>query len=142
MKHKCDACDGKDVEKFAKECMEKYGWYAHYVMLDASHANYHTHGVYESFNHCDFQIVLPIDYRLAHKLFGDLIMKVKEGTKFVYNHRYSEIIKNFDVLFILRKENSLNERAIKRLILPDAQGNLEQEKMAEPYNHQFDKIEG
>lgn len=139
MKHKCDACGGKDVDKFAKDCMKKYGWYAHYVMLDASHVNYHTHGVYKSFQHCDFQIVLPIDYRLAHKLFGDLVTKVKEGARFSSGYRYSEVIKNFDVLFTLRQEN---ERAVERLILPDKNGNLEPEKMAEPYNHQFDNIEG
>lgn len=31
MDSKCDACNGQDVDKFAKESMKKYGWYAHYV---------------------------------------------------------------------------------------------------------------
>jgi hypothetical protein len=133
----CDACNGKDVEKFAKDCMKKYGWYAHYVLEDDCHINAHTHGVYQSYGHSDFQIVLPLDQKLAHTLFKELVEKVKKGEKFIANRRYAEVIKKYDVKFIMRKEGS---RTVNRLILPDAQGNLEQDKMECPYNGQYDKF--
>lgn len=48
-------------EQWQNEMLEEYGWYMDIVPAeeyDEIHANYHTHGVQDNFNHMDFQIVL------------------------------------------------------------------------------------
>ena len=136
--NKCDACNGQDMEKFADDSMKKYGWYCHFVMLDDNHINAHTHGIYETYGHSDFQVVLPIDPNIIHHLFTDLVENIKKGEVYNYKKRYAEVIKNYDVTFIMRKEGC---RTVKRMIFPDAKGNLERDELSCPYNHQYDMLE-
>lgn len=141
--------DKSDIEKTAEliknlkltesEKIKKYGFVTHFVLdSDATSPtghNVHTHGL-EQFGHLDFQIVIPMDTngRMAHRIFRNLVDRVKNGQKFEPGKCYSDIINNYDVSFIRTTENG---RSILRVILPDQEGNLIKEDMHEMFAIQF-----
>ena len=124
--------------------LEEYGWYMDIVPAeeyDEVHANYHTHGVQENFNHMDFQIVLDMDPEIAHQIFVDLIIDVSNGKSFIEGKEYPDIIVGFNVAF---KEYKEMKREVLRVLLPDRNGALPTEEICEEYykiqldNYNFD----
>lgn len=86
-------------DEWARECMKRDGWYAHYVgsgepcsecgteghehsgrgvPWPAYLANAHTHGLPESAGHPDFQIVLAMDPRTISGLFAELAERIRK----------------------------------------------------------------
>jgi hypothetical protein len=61
------------------DMIKKNGWAAHYFVIDSFHINYHTHGVMESYNHYDIQIVLPVPPCTCHHVVSDIINDIKEN---------------------------------------------------------------
>lgn len=118
------------VHEWEQDCLNKIGWYAHQVPN-----NYHTHGLPESCDHPDIQVVLALDPNITHAVVAGIIEEIKKGTKYQPNTRYSKIIKNLDVIFI---EATESDRKVLRLVFPDANGNLEKEKMAPDFATQYD----
>lgn len=134
-------------DQWQKEMLEEYGWYLDVVLAeeyDEIHANYHTHGVQENFNHKDFQIVLNMDPEMAHQIFIDLINDISNGKSFVEGVKYPGIIEGFNVAF---KEYKEMNREVLRVLLPDRNGILPTEKNCEEYytfqldNYDFDSEE-
>lgn len=121
----CDVCSGKikDVEKWEKEQSEKHGFYAHLVPdeEDSLYFNAHTHGFVSSWNHSDFQIVLPIDANIIMTIFHRLAERVKNGDKFEAGTRVEGVIKNYYVQFETAHESG---RDVLRVVLPDPNGHL------------------
>lgn len=112
-----------EYRKWEHKQMEKYGWYSHYVPPDtAGLANIHTHGIQESFGHPDLQIVVSLAPNLVSSIFANIVERIKAGEKFVAAEKVSKIITDFDITFADAIEN---DRWVLRIILPDAEGNLE-----------------
>lgn len=125
------------VEKQRKKMMEDYGWVVDFVFPTNQNelANIHTHGVKDTFGHTDFQIVLPLQQQLAHRLLIDLVERVKRGEQIVPEKRYNDVIHNFDVYFVKKYEGT---RIVLRMILPDDQGKYPGENGCKPiYNEQL-----
>ena len=120
--------------------IEKYGWAAHYVLLDANHINYHTHGLVENFNHCDLQIVLPISMEAAHGVVSKMIDDIKNGLKFYEGIKYTGYIKQgYDVKFMSFTEC---ERPVLRVLFPDSKGYIpDQNECEEGFKYQLDVLE-
>ena len=139
MKKNCFCCEN-GVDKLRKmhiESLKKFGWYAHYIEDDKNfpfNINFHTHGL-NKFDHLDLQVCLPIDVKIIHQIFFEIIDRIKNKEKFYENKKYSNIIKEFDVIFISVVEDNRN---VLRLILPDSLGNLDVDKMEERYRKQYD----
>lgn len=126
-------------KQWEEQMLEQYGWYMHAIYADEYdeiHANYHTHGVHENFNHLDFQIVLNMDPEVANDVFFTLIDYIKSSRKFEEGKEYSDIIEGFKVGFKQYREMG---RDVLRVLLPDENGILPTESACdEYYKHQLD----
>lgn len=149
-KCRCVICElgMEEAKRREREQMEKCGWIAHIMEDDPCtpyHFNYHTHGLKESFDHPDLQIVLTLKSEIAHSIVSEVVEHIKEGKKFKHGDLASGIIRAADpdkeylVLFINAVENNRN---ILRIILPDVEGNLEPQDMDPQYSHQHCNVHG
>ena len=105
-------------------CMDKFGWYAHLVQVDPHSPtgyNCHTHGVVESWEHPDFQIVLPLSPENAHGVLCVLIDRIKHGEQFESGQIVDRIVDGYSVLFSEAKEC---DRTVLRVIFPSKDGIL------------------
>jgi hypothetical protein len=134
-------------EQWEKQMLEQYGWYMDAVYADeydGIHANYHTHGVRENFNHTDFQIVLNMDPEEANNVFYTLIDCINSGREFEEGKEYCNIIEGFKVVF---KQYSEMGRDVLRVLLPDEKGILPTENGCDEYykkqldDYDFDNID-
>lgn len=134
-------------EQWEKQMLEQYGWYMDAVYADeydGIHANYHTHGVRENFNHLDFQIVLNMDPEEANNVFYTLIDYINSGSEFEEGKEYCNIIKGFKVVF---KQYSEMGRDVLRVLLPDENGIFPTENGCDEYykkqldDYDFDNID-
>lgn len=111
------------VDAAAERAMLTTGWYAHCVPNSDKTPygfNYHTHGMERSFQHKNIQIVLPIDFQVAHSLATAIINEVKKGKKFEAGVEYEGIMANgFKVKFVDAIES---QRPVLRLLIPDKNG--------------------
>ena len=143
-KCKCAVCDSvasgasreeamQELRKWENDCVEKYGYYVHYVnsgeLIDV-----HTHGLVETHNHIDLQIVLPIDPKISHSVISSAVSKIEKGETFEDGQIAEGIIKNFPVKFIEAEESG---RKVLRIILPDPEGKIEQDEINEKYAIQY-----
>ena len=140
----CKACNEgiESVLKQQEDAMKKHGWYAHYIIDEKEHpkfgitfANFHTHGVQESFGHPDFQIVIPLPLATAHAIITKLVDHVKNGGKFPDGEVVYEIVKNYPVKMFAVSESGRN---VLRIILPDDDGKVENKVMSKPFKYQYD----
>ncbi|HWO98531.1 MAG TPA: DUF4262 domain-containing protein [Bacillus sp. (in: firmicutes)] len=120
-------------EQWKKQMLEEYGWYMDAIFAeeyDDIHANYHTHGVQENFNHRDFQIVLNMDPEVANDIFFTLIDDISRGKRFEEGKEYSDLLEGFKVTFKQYKEMG---RDVLRVLLPDEDGVLPTEENCDEY---------
>lgn len=130
----CQGCEDPlfEHDQWAKGCMDKFGFYVHLVEF-----NMHTHGLENTFNHPDLQIVLPLHPLMAHQLIHDVVGLIRKGTAIQPGVRYSKIIKNLDVTFIEATETG---RKVLRMILPDTKGNLDKACLTGEYAEQYNVV--
>lgn len=125
-------------DDMAKKGMEKFGFYIHVVPKGDDQSptgfNAHSHGLSESFKHLDIQIVVPLPKKIALGVFHSVVDLIREGARFKVGKRYSNIILNYDVMFIPAIECN---RKVLRMILPDPQGNLLKEDINDKYALQY-----
>jgi hypothetical protein len=115
----------ESVKKMQADCIEKYGWYTHYVFDDKmcpSNINIHTHHVFESFKHKDIQVCLNLRPQLIHQIIANVIEGIKQGIKYEPGRKYAGIIDNFKLEFIDAVEDG---RPVLRLLIPDENGQYE-----------------
>ena len=118
----CAICNGLDYESWKNKCMAETGWYAHYVP-ENNVVNAHTHGLIDSQNHLDFQILFPIEQKTAHSIFTTLCDRVKNGERFHNNDVLENVIGNgYKIKLFLTNEGN---RPVLRIIFPNVDGNLE-----------------
>ncbi|KIL45510.1 DUF4262 domain-containing protein [Jeotgalibacillus soli] len=134
-------------EQWEKQMLEEYGWYMDAIYAeeyDEIHANYHTHGVQEKFNHMDFQIVLNIDPEVANGIFFTLTEDIGSGRRFEEGIEYSGIIEDYKVAFKPYREMG---RDVLRVLLPDEDGVLPTEESCDEFyktqldDYDFDSID-
>lgn len=121
------------------EKMAEYGWIAHFVGDDSDSPtgyNVHTHGLVESFDHPDLQIVCPMPEQLAHKLLCNLVSQItEEGKKFKAGDVVERVLgQGYKTKLVDAQECG---RPVLRLIMPDEKGNLDVDKLEESYRIQY-----
>lgn len=131
----------QEVNDWHKKQVEKHGWYVHYVTSDDDESptgtNIHTHGIRETFNHPDLQIVIPLPQEVVMSVLHVAVNRIKEGESFSEGMRRSNILAgDYDVTFIKAKENG---REVIRIVLPDADGNLHPESITDNFAKQYHK---
>lgn len=130
----------KKIIEQQKTYLDKYGFYVHFVFDDhtsPTKVNIHTHGLPETYQHFDFQIVVPLNSGVAHSILTTLVENVKSGVVYWDGDYASNIIRNYQVKFL---ETIENDRQVLRVIFPDRNGNLEFEDMELGYKSQYDGI--
>ena len=123
-----------------KELLEKFGWYVHFVIDDDDYpynVNYHTHGLADSWDHLDLQIVLNVGPEMAYGIFKTVIDLVKAGHKFADGEISKEVLQNeYGVKFFSTIEMG---RPVLRLIIPDEDGNTDDGSFTDSkYARQYD----
>ena len=119
-------------DKWAQECMRKYGFYTHFVYdkdfdNSPSGVNLHTHGFEDSANHVDFQITIPLKPEVANEIFHELFKRVLEGWRAVEGAIIPNIIGGgMNVSFLSAMECG---RPVLRVILPDPNGHINSASM-------------
>jgi 5'(3')-deoxyribonucleotidase len=115
--------------------LNEYGFYIHLVADDSyDSVNAHTHGLFEKYNHLDFQIVLNLHPNIISSIMHNLIDLVKKGERFHDEQEVGSIIQNFNIKLIETFESG---RKVLRIILPDQKGDLNKDTMEELYAKQY-----
>lgn len=119
----CAVCrDGLEAVRAKElECLEKFGWYAHYVQPDPdspTRFNAHTHGL-DLKGLIDFQIVCPLPMQVAHNILTTLADRSMAGEQFEAGQDIEKVIVNFPVRLALAQEC---KRQVWRIIFPDKHG--------------------
>ncbi|MEI4804096.1 DUF4262 domain-containing protein [Bacillus sp. FJAT-51639] len=131
-----------DEDAWEKQMLQEYGWYTHSILAednDHIHANYHTHGLAETYSHRDLQIVLNMDPEVAQDIFYTIVEEIKRGEKFEQGIEYNNIIEGYPIIMKSFKEMN---REVLRILLPDERGFLPTHPdCSEDYKTQLDNIE-
>lgn len=129
-----------EIEARSIELLREYGYYVH-VVLPSDQDNYpeywasvHTHGLEWTADHPNLEIQIRIDPQVSQSIIAGVVSRIFEGERFESGRR-SGVIQDFDV-FLLPVKNHAGE-TLTRIILPDADGNLDPNTMAPPYEVQF-----
>lgn len=135
----CACCrDGMEaVRKRELENIKQYGWYAHIIIDEQKcpyHVNIHTHHVFESFNHLDFQICFKLDPNILHTILINTVEAVQNGKSFKPGDIAFDIIENYPVTFIKKQEEG---RDVLRIIIPDESGCLNYDEIHPFYKEQW-----
>lgn len=76
-----------------RHCYVRDGWFWHIHDLlyhpDATLMDAHTHGVYLTYGHADFQIVCPMAPHLMRPLFAYLVQQVAQGGQYQRHQLYT-----------------------------------------------------
>lgn len=138
----CVCCNGMsmdDLRKWEAEKMSKSGFFMHYVPYnEEGYVSSHTHGVKKSWNHPDFEIVIPVGPETANSIMWELVNRVKKGETFEAGKKYDRVIKGFEVGFAWAVEDG---RDVLRVILPDKNGLFPEDDGVDPNYGLQDKIE-
>lgn len=125
--------------EWEKEQMDKHGWIVHFVQNDErypTNTNHHTHGLTETYNHPDLQVVVPMPAKSVHNVFIQLIERIKAGEKFKHGDVAENVVNKYSVKFHDAYEG---DRHVLRVIVPDVDNNLERD-MKGGLAHQYDDL--
>lgn len=131
----------EEMKRSIAVSIKKHGW-AHKAtnpnLTDGVHPNFRTYGIEESYNHLDFQIVLPIHPKDAHVTFINLVEMVKSGTTFHEDIEYINIIEGYPVKFKRFKDGN---DTVLRLLVPDKKGRFPEHSSIAIIRSQLDEFE-
>lgn len=126
----CAECAVKDdpkkqaaAEDQEREWFTKYGFFIHYVPNSGDWVNVHTHGIADSFQHVDLQIVFPITPQQAISFMHGVVDEIKKGRKFLVGDR-ADILKRKDggpAPFTFSDAEEQGRRVL-RVLIPDHKG--------------------
>lgn len=133
----------EDVSPEEQEFLELHGWFSH-VVVSPDHArtwvNYHTHGLPEHYGQLDFQVVLPINPELLHKIATKLVDRVQSGERFISGMRVTGLLASHEALLVRMTETRNSRHAVLRIVLPDKDGNLSRESLTGVFAAQFQEL--
>jgi hypothetical protein len=116
---KCGCPSNKEQDATISKSMLKYGFYVHFIH-DHIPQDYHTHGLVESFNHLDVQIVLSIPNDIAMYILHSFVALLKKGDRFRDGDIVKGILANdYDIKLWQTVETG---RPVLRMLLPDKSG--------------------
>lgn len=119
--------------------IREYGWVGDFVMGDPNMPygiDAHTHGLLETHNHPDLQIVARLQPGLSNQLLVNCVDKIKEGVKFEPGVEYEGIVGGgYRVTFAVATEG---DREVLRLIVPGKDGKLTKEDIDPQFKAQYD----
>ena len=134
----------KEFKEFREkeiELINKYGFVIHNVFPGSEDEilwSHHTHGVKESFNHMDLEIVLPINPNIASSVLHGMVESIKEGESFEDKTISDRVIRNYNVQLVKVTDG---KRDLLRVILPDENGRFpSDDDCAEVYKNQLDDL--
>ena len=125
------------LREWENEKLKTNGWFAHYVFDEEGRVNCHTHGLKESLNHPDLQIIFPLDRESGSIIHSNAVKIIKGGVSFTAGVRYNGIVTGREVTFAKAHEG---EREILRMIIPGEDLVLEKGKMGE-FDFQWEDTE-
>jgi hypothetical protein len=135
----CARCKygNEEQDRWEKECIEKFGWFAHYVGEGYKHqmVNIHTHGIKEKWNHLDLQIVVPLPNKMANEILHNLTNQIKNGKVFLPGERDYSLLGEYPITF--KAGFTETDRPILRVILPDPNGCVDNGIMKHPFGLQY-----
>jgi hypothetical protein len=129
--------NNKAIAAWEQQCIRDYGFYVHYMVEDPNQPyqiDAHTHGLMETFDHSDLQIVLPLPQETTIKLFQVAVDMLKTGTRFQPYKKYPNVIEDSDVVFIPVSDGKVS---YLRMIIADEAGVLEKDKMDPTFALQY-----
>lgn len=132
----------KRYNEWENDQMKQHGWIVHFIGSDdpstPTGVNYHTHGLTDTFDHLDLQIVVSLGQNTAHGIFLSALDCIKEGRKFAHGDVVDRIVKGYNVKFVTATEGGRN---LLRIILPDQNGSLDYADMEVGMREQYDDLE-
>ncbi len=149
---RCTFCDWRaagmsedDVADKYKEWeqaqVEKHGWFVHFIGDDDAcpmGVNFHTHGL-DKYDHLDLQIVVPVSDKVAMGIFHNIVNRIKDGESFNHGDIVSEIAgKGYNIKFHAARETN---RDVLRVIIPDADNNLDRDNITGGLAKQYEDLE-
>lgn len=116
-----------EIKEHEYKLIAQHGFIIHAVMSPFDQtANIHTHGLVTTFDHPDFQCVVPLPPETINGIFHNLVNEIRGGRKFKAGEIVSKILEKFKVTFVWATEGN---RDVLRIILPDNKGNLAPDKL-------------
>lgn len=87
----------EEMDSWEQKCMEKDGWFVHYVSESKSEVpplglNCHTHGIDDTFDHPNFQVVFPIEPKGCRAIFSILVELLRKGKRFAPGDESDEVL--------------------------------------------------
>ncbi len=113
--------DPRQIKQWEQEMMKTHGWYVHYISGKNGYANIHTHGLRETFNHPDLQIVMLLKPNIAQGIFTAMIDEIQMGQQFQEGKLYDQVLVGYPVMVKAYEEMG---RMVLRVLLPDGNGYL------------------
>ena len=123
------------MEEFETMSMAVYGFFIHGTPAnDGEYMNFHTHGVPESFNHQDIQIVMPFDPGITAQVIHNIVDLIKNGNRFVNGSTSQDVLSEYRgkkqvVRFIDAVESG---RQVLRVLIPDKNGFFPEDVECDP----------
>lgn len=161
---KCEYCSGKTpeeresarqrIDQEEEALLAKYGYFIHSVFDDPNAPygwNFHTHGLCDR-GLTDLQLVAPLDPNVAAKYLNFVAGKLLDGQTLVSGDVITYLTReqlddygakdwfnggDYRLKLVAAVEG---ERHVLRIILPDVNGNLDEEDMVLFYSHQYDGV--
>lgn len=128
----------EQYKQWESEKMSEHGWIIHYVGADENSPtglNIHTHGLQETYDHLDLQVVLPIPQQIVQPILHTIVDRIKDGEKFGDGDTIENVIGNgLTVKMVSANENN---RPVLRVIFPDQTGSCDSWAMKDPYLRQY-----
>ncbi len=120
-----DFINMKEYKEWEGTCLKKYGFYVHGVPYEG-YTNYHTHGIFKTFGHLDFQIRLALESGVAGNIFNNLVRRVKSGGMIFHGDTIEGLIDNgYKCKAFQTTEMGL---PVIRIILPDKDGKFPEDE--------------
>ena len=108
----------EDMVKWEDSMIEQYGFYIHYVPdTENEYVDCHTHGLTQSFDHPELQIVLSIPAAVVVSIMHDIVDMIRDGRKLEDGDLLDKIIESSPVLLAKMKDKDAQEYF--RIVLPD-----------------------
>lgn len=114
------------IQRQQEEHMRRYGWYAHHVfdyyqetIYGCAFLNAHTHGLTESWQHPELQVVLPLPSETVQAILSNAVALIREGTVLQDGMHVEKVIQGYPVLV---RQVEVDGEVHMRLILPDPAG--------------------
>lgn len=124
--------------RWQKARLKEFGWVGDFVSGDPSMPyglNIHTHGLRESFDHYDIQIVAQLPPDLFNQLLSNAVDRIKDGIVFVPGIEYDGLIGGgYKVCFVVATEGN---REVLRMILPGKDGKLRESEIDPMFKDQY-----